>query len=656
MGVRILEGLAADCAEALFDRYFQALDDGLSSQSVLALVEPQTRQSWMARLDASGRERLEDRVMTPFSWVKRELELWWPAIEARLVAPRDPLLAIEPMIVQMDMAQYLMERFTAPYRQATDAFRQSRTPRGLRYIHLLDSLARGIENLLSPAEIAERLATGVGRPEERIVLADVGPCLERYRESMLAHRLLDQALAWDCFVNLLLVDPRYRAHLAASTRMLLVEALDEATPLALRAYQIVAEGCERVCFGFRRDGGQREYLGADPAAARQAWPEADIEEVSSGGASIEAAGKQGLVLIERTGYLDMLEALAQDLALALEGSSPGDLAIVAPSLDPLLIFWLRSKLATFGLPLVLEAGSHRLLDHPSAEALLSAALLAPAGPLADRLTRDQWLGLLEHVTGGDPFALAPIAGRLAVSSDLPDRMELAELSDAQARRFGRLVGWLARQGSEPARSLSGLLASAFSSVLGPCLVEQTRGEGLSLDGPGPGRLAQMAKLVDAAERFDRVLDRLGEPDAVMHRLGLLCGFLRSGAIAERSDPGLAPEQAVVLATASQLSQGARAFDIQFWLDVASARWWKSDARELTNARVLRRTRPLGPYGPDEDQRDMDAKLDRVLLACAARTRREIRAYASIFDAAGRENTGGLVDRLAGKTSAEGIFA
>ncbi len=702
MGVWILEGLASDCSEALFERYCQALDDGNSGASILALVDSRSRDRWLARLAGSWRARQEDRIMTPYSWIKRELELWWPRVEERSDLPPPPAgkRVDLPVFVQIDLAQYLMERITAPYRARSGAFAGSRTPEALRYIHLLDTLARGVENQLSPAEAIERLRAAA-RPVDLPALDGVAPCIELYREALLRHRILDQALAWELFTTVLLEDPLYRAHQQATTRVLLVEALDEATPVAAQAYAVVAESCAEAVLGVREDGSQRAYVGADAAGARARWPEAVRVAVPARTPSLASLGHslrqalaprppagtgddpqfppgEQLVVRETSGYLEMLAAVVDDLALTLRDTPPADVAIVAPALDPLLIFWLRSKLAGLGYELVVRAGSHRLLDHPPAAALLTLARLGvgPADPdraasdLADRRrlgtpARHEWLGLLERLTAADAFALAPIADRLATEPSL----DLAGLTELVARDLANLAplaaeglpGWVHEARLEPPLTLAALLGGAFAAVLGPCLVARDRKRHPAAPGAAPAGLSEagqrelghMAQLCATAERFDAVVERLGTGGTLAERLADFAGFLASGAIADRPYFGGQPHQdAVVLATASWFAQQGDPVAVQFWLDTRALSWRKSDARELTNPMALRRDRPAGPYLLSEDERDQDAKLGRTLLACCARATRQIRTYAALVDATGREQAGALAELLGDRMSAE----
>ncbi|MBU6428613.1 MAG: hypothetical protein KGR26_06370, partial [Cyanobacteria bacterium REEB65] len=627
------------------------------------LVEPQTRLRWLEPLDqaAGVASRLEDRILTPFGWIKRELELWWPVIDAAIEGKP----GLEPRIVQIDMAQYLMERFSRPLR-AAGALRGARTPPVLQNIHLLDALARGIENRLDLAEVSQRLLAA--SPQAAAMLGGVPECLEAYRQGMRKHRLLDQALTWEAFANALLHDPRYRERLATTTRVLVVEALDEATPLALEVFQTVAASCTDVFYGLRTDGGQRRYLGADPAAARESLADRAIVSAAAEGSSLVSIGRwiqaslsgnpapppanPSITYAERTTYLDMLQALLDDVEQWLTGSAclaPADLVILAPSLEPVLLFCLRDRLAALGHDLYVLSGSNRLVDYPHAAALLALGTLATAP--TDPLPRHDWLWILQLTTGLDPFALAALADSLSTAPELPEphALPIAEAIPG----YQRLFTWVSTSRSNPPATLGDLYGTAFAQVL--------RREALSKtpDPPGhpgssglPGEVAlrelsQLAQVVDAAERFTAIADRLGDGGTLSERVARFGQFLWSGAIAERPFFDREPHRhSVVLATASQFAQRGDRVAVQAWFDTSSSRWWKSDARELTNAQALRRQRAPGPYTPDEDQRDMDAKLGGLLVACSARATREIRAYSALVDATGREQFGGLAEPLA----------
>ena len=112
--------------------------------------------------------------------------------------------------------------------------------------------------------------------------------------------------------------------------------------------------------------------------------------------------------------------------------------------------------------------------------------------------------------------------------------------------------------------------------------------------------------------------------------------------------------AVTLATAAKYAEDGPPVAFQFWLDVGATTWWKGDARELTNPRVLSRRWAGGPYTPEQDEADQDAKLGRILWTNCLKVRRGMRWFASLVDAEGREQTGALphvMDALAARVRA-----
>ncbi|MBM3275942.1 MAG: hypothetical protein FJZ00_12375, partial [Candidatus Sericytochromatia bacterium] len=168
------------------------------------------------------------------------------------------------------------------------------------------------------------------------------------------------------------------------------------------------------------------------------------------------------------------------------------------------------------------------------------------------------------------------------------------------------------------------------------------------------RVGELAQLISAAERFDAVDEQIGQVwGAEGDRQGGMAGlarrfraFLTRGQFAERAFDGVPSDgREVRLYSSSQFARERPWVDVAFWLDVSSPAWWKPDARELVNVRVLEASRPLGAYGLKEAQADGDAKLARTVLACAASVRERIHAYASVSDYEGVEQPGGLLDFL-----------
>ncbi len=621
MPVELLVGLSLDVSDALFERYCRLAGE-LGDGRVLALVETRAQQQWACRLRLSGRARAEDRVFTPGAWIRRELDVWWPLVEAGLEADgwsRTAGTPAEPLLVQADAAQELMAACAEPYVLGSGAFVGARTPPSLRHVHLTDTLARAAEQELDLDEACRRLISGAATPDAAAHRQHVLPCLQAYRDTALRHRVLDAGLAWWVFGRYVLPARQFQEYLGAGIGALLVEGLEAASPLLQRVVRTAAAGAAHVALGWRVDGAGVPSVGLDGAGVPD-WPGALLVETPAGGPSAALAGARvagilrwdgapsqpnggsdlglrncGMHLFESGTYPEMLDRVVADAAAARRAGL--QVAIVLPRVTQLQLWWLRQGLQRLDLPIIVSAGTNRLVDYRPVRVALALACLAVPDAAWEPLDRDVWTDILEEITGADAYVVAGLADELAAdpsavlawasrgpghdaewdsewdSEPDGDDDERAATSDERAATSGgsgsadggdwadvgpllagiprqaapaggtplatdalnRLRGWAA-QVRNTKISLAGIFRLAFARVLAP-----RKGD---LDGPA-GHVAweradQINQLVSAAERFQALDERLGgrwgTREAAPGLGGLVsrfCQFLLAGGFAER---------------------------------------------------------------------------------------------------------------------------
>ena len=696
--------------EALQDRYRHLLTNITSSDHVLVLTP--ARAAWeelLRTLDAPTGAR---RVHTPLGFIQQELALWWPAVDENLAALGIPAArgVAGPAFVAIDLAQHLVERFAAPLADEEGGLVPgARSPARQQRLQVLDALARGVESFagLLPAEAAppdgalaallheagieapapaRRLAAGIAArldacyaPGQRAAAfaPRMGAAIAAYAGGMLRWRMMDHALALAVYAELLWPDPRYRARFHEATRWLLAEDLDELPARWLAIVHDALAGGTRGVLVLKSDpgapdprtafkGGLREYVGAARdrawaiaprpqvvASAAEAPPLADLGRALAEGLRerprrAEVAPGRVKLRLDAYAVPEMLEAVAQDLAALLPTVPPSRIALVTPSLSPMLIWSLRARLERLGVPLYVFAGTNMLTDHRAVRLLLTLARLCHPGWAAPP-SRFELLEVLEAVTGQNPLKLGRLApalcpdGRLCDPDDLPDEL------DADARlRYAHLMGFLARHEGE-APDLEAFFREAFAEVWAP--FQPRHAPGSPADEAAAREVSQIGQLIELAARFRDVDQRLeGDADGRGRRF---LDYLRAAPIAERPFFKREPHTgAIMLATASQLAEKgfaepAEKLDHLIVLDFGSERWWKSDRKELTNARVLAADRPVGPYDPEEDERDRHEKLARVLQACCLKVREAMWVHACLTDEEGRENLGDLPNLIGG---------
>ncbi|MBM3270308.1 MAG: hypothetical protein FJZ01_21960 [Candidatus Sericytochromatia bacterium] len=302
------------------------------------------------------------------------------------------------------------------------------------------------------------------------------------------------------------------------------------------------------------------------------------------------------------------EMLGRASAEAVAGFAAGrTVALVVPGMTSLLAWWFRRALAEAGVPLVVSAGTNRLTDH--APVRVALALAAHAFPVAGGPERDPdlWQDALEAVDGD--------AGRIEAWADAARALPLS-LAGVFRLAFGRLLAPAGRTAADwqVADAISQLASAAERFAAADARMEGAWGR------PGDGAPG----LAGQAWRFRE--------------------FLLAGHFAAR--PGLVappPAGAVRLTTLRRFAEDGEAADLVLLLDASAPSWLRSGAREICNANVLRPDRPAGPYLPAEEREDAIRALASDLSRAAAWAQGEAHLLASLADAEGGDQPGGLAD-------------
>lgn len=724
---RYLAGMPFEAlSQALWGRYQALLTSGISSDRILVWLENATRSQWTSLLKGDPEEHIQpearptaasaglqvatgaQRVHTPAAFIKEELRLWWPIVEEQLEVWGFPSLGpdgiaqaySDPCFVAIDLAQYLMNRFTTDLRtEGANCLEGVETPPHLQNIQLLDALARGIENGYSlrsddetpPAQhlarrIAKRLNEGAGETRNTTaIFAGVEACLRAYIEKMLAHRCLDHGLQLELYASVLFEHPLYRKNLLGRLSHLLIERMDELPPRyhhlirTLEAEGVAIYSTLQLDSGLNGPirGGLRAYVGADATGAwelAQSWNQETFEPPaqSAAQAALAAVGRAlhdhllggeacplalppgVIVRSDSYVYEEMLDSAVTDLFELLDhGVEREEVAFVAPAIDAFLLWGLKNRLEARDIPLYVFAGTNRLVQHRAVRILLTMAKLvhpewqSPPG-------RYEWIELLEVVTGLNPLLLGRLADKMTSDHGLghPDQLELLgeSLTEASRLGYGELFHWIERQ-REARLELPAFLRAAFAQRYAPARMLATRTP--SEEEAWQREVSQIGQLIELSESYQALLKRVGPPQG--HNSEPRHGswewsflrFLYAGTIAERPFFRREPHRvSVMLASASQLAEkgnGGRDRPLRhlYLLDFGSTRYLKRDRKELTNARVLAPSWQGGTYGIEVEEHDAAEKLAKTLWSLCRLPSESLRVFASMTDAEGREQAGEL---------------
>lgn len=632
-------------------------------------------------------------ILTFDGLARRVIRLFWPLIGERagFAHPTRP-----PVFLTVETAQYFMDQIIAPLIERERYFEAITIERTRLLSQLLDNLNKAALIGIPLSEVAERLkGAWTGEATHRRVFDQVGECVQRFRQYCLAHNLLDFSLQIDTFVQHLYPQPAVQAYLFERYRHLIVDNLEEDTPVVHDLLSEWVRRCESAFIVYDESGGHRIFLGADPrSAARLAeacehrWelthplaaPSDVLHLAYHIGLSLNRKGLEGLLrqmhgattpdfrrIVRTPGerecrfHPQMLDWVAEQIEHLVrgEGVSPGEVVVLAPFVGDALRLALLDRLAARAIPARSHRPSRALWDEPAARCMLTLAQLAHPHWQLPPPKFDVMLALMQAIAGLDlvrAWLLTEVVYRPHQTPWLGSFQNVqgdtrARITPAVGDRYERLRVWLLDyHASLPAgeEAVDHFLGRLFGEVLshyGFGFHPHAAAPGMSyaLDG---ARIA--AQLIESARKFRQALELVPGLSA---ELPLGARFVRMvqrrllAATYLPDMPGTAAE-AVLLAPAYSFLMMNRYVDYQFWLDIGSMGWWERIYQPLTHPYVLRRDWEAGrPWNDEDEFNARQETLYRLVVGLAYRCRRGIYMGISDLSEQGYEQQGPLLRAL-----------
>jgi hypothetical protein len=452
---------------------------------------------------------------------------------------------------------------------------------------------------------------------------------------------------------------------------LIVDNVEEDIPLAHKVLRAWLDRCDSALVICDRDAGYRIFLGADPEGGgrlaeackeRVRWTGSRVasEDVlrlgqelgrSLGGSSEMTEGDmwEALAFKEEPDrfYPQMLDWAAEEIKrLVDEGTSPGEIAILAPFVGDALRFSLLTRLEGLGIPARSHRPSRALRDEPAARCILALAKLAHPewNDLPDRF--DVALALDQAIDGLD-LVRAHILAQIVFQprrEGLPLGTFEGILSDVQQRitfsagdRFDHLRAWLEAYAEDGPQPLDHFISRLFGEVLGQPGFRYHR----DLEaGRAVANLAEsMRKFRRAAGPLGKGADDLNHEYVRMVEAGVLSAlYLETWRESQ--------EDTVLVAPAYTFLMANRPVDYQLWLDAGSEGWWERIYQPLTHPYVLSADWPEGRLWTDEDEMgSRRERLLRLILGLVRRCRKRVYLGYCQYGEQGYEGRGPLLMAL-----------
>jgi len=612
-------------------------------------------------------------TMTLGGLARRMIDLFWPMIgrDTGVASPNQP-----PQFLTLETAQYYMAHIVRPLMDEEGYFGNLTINRNRIYSQILDNLNKAAVVGFSNQEIGNRLkAAWIGDIAQFNIYDDVQACASRFQYFCLEHNLLDFSLQVEIFIKLLWPTPICRTHLTHSYRHLIVDNIEEDTPVS---HDILSEWLpdfDSALMIFDEEAGYRYFLGADVQSAfslkRKCQRVIEFKQnlVNAAGISQIKAGvrhavaqlegmpqenkpelnllKSGLVIPKDNNkyFPDMVKWVAEQIKILVdEGVPPGEIVVLAPFMPDVLRFTLSNQLDEYNIPHISHRPSRALRDEPATQAMLTLASAAfPAWKMLPKriniafalmqvidgldFVRAQLLTAYAYDENAENFPLRPFE---AVPIGVRDR-----ITYRVGERYDLLQNWL----KAPQNSNSDTLDFFLSRMFGEVLSQPGFGFHNDLDSGNT-----IANLIESIQKFRWVVgDQIPKERFSIGKEYIQ--MVQDGVIAAQYIRTWEGEKnnAVFLSPAYTFLISNHPVDVQFWLDVGSPSWYQRLEQPLTHPYVLSRHWIQGDvWDAEKEMYAAQKSLQRLAIGLLNRCREKVYLGISELDVRGYENRGLLV--------------
>ncbi|MDW7754146.1 MAG: hypothetical protein SCH68_03150, partial [Brevefilum sp.] len=197
---------------------------------------------------------------------RRMVDLFWPlvGIDAGFGTPNKA-----PNFLTLETAQYYMAHLVRPLIEEKGLFDSLTINRNRIYAQILDNLNKAAVVGFPYEEIGGRLKSAwVGDIEQLHIYDDVQFCADQFRSFCLENNLLDFSLQVEVFLKHLWTSPMCRSYLSQFYRHLIVDNIEEDTPVTHDILKEWLPDFESALIIFDQEAGYRSFLGADVESAQ----------------------------------------------------------------------------------------------------------------------------------------------------------------------------------------------------------------------------------------------------------------------------------------------------------------------------------------------------------------------------------------------------
>lgn len=605
--------ISSNKTEKLVASYVKLLNSGVDSSRILVLLQNSNRkndfiQKTLENLTIDSLEKLQ--VYSFFGLVYNTISDNWAKIENLISDDRNT--KILPNLTGLEISQYIFKQIIQDIKFEGYNSKKSLLHQLFRRYSLI------VQNNLSDKDVKWR-SDSVLRES---FAPDAKLAIDKLKKKTLELRAFDY-LRQSLIFNYIYTHEDYFKNI----EYLILDDADEITPICIDFVKYLKPQLKDVFIGYDAKGSSRSgYLSASKNAV------AKLQEVF-GGEIQQCAPKTNLIKDAETIFANVINQTATklnyftltslskrakmfDLAtekvkdLINNGIKPCDIAIITPVIDDMLKFCIKEELSPYA-NIVSLSGSEKIVQNRIVKAILTI------------------LKLCNENCELDEFELRSVFEFLQIP--LKYCKEIFEKFNLK----GGLVDYEFSL-EEYTQSYKSLLAAIEEIPKIEKLSQQVYAiyeKLVDVKKYSKEELKKFSFFISQIEDYENVLD-IENSEIIKN--------IENSIISENPYSTLEIKDSdLVVATPQKIVDNQLRTKFQIWLDVSSDEWIKSDTGPLYNAWVMQADWDKDEFTIQDNielSRQKTARILRKLVLCA---KKQIFAYASLFDSSGIENFGGI---------------
>lgn len=664
-----------------FQQWSQQQQDysgAMPPQALVLAANDDNRRDLTQRFAIAVRGRYPIVSKTPLGFISEETILFWPLIFEQL-----HLKAQFPLRLRPETEQELATQLWRSHLDHLDIPAGHSEWRLVR--RSLDLLQLAGASCTPTEEIPHILALGLsgqGWENDPDLWQGMGKKLLEWRQWCLERGFLTYGIIYELYWRYLLPHDTYQYHLTRRYQGVFADDLDDYPAIARSLLETLLNSGATGAFTFNPEGQVRLLLNADPEALEALSQRCIVEDLTLPPPSsntplfyqdeiVRAATEIGYIptlpsfiqSIQTVSRAALLRQTADSIVEAVRNNEvkPQDIAIIAPGLDPIARYTLIEILSHQGIAVEPLNEQRPLIGSAVARSLLTLlTLIYPGLPhLAQPEAIAEMLVVLSakrdaegHLSPQiDPVRAGLLAdycyqvdatGTCLLPPDSFDRWD--RLGSKATTAYQHLREWIAQQKQQQQqhnRKPSYFFDRAIQDFL-------DNGNALPYV-----QLSALRELMETAQHFWEVERRLRQSQSwersPTQAVAEFVQLLRRGTVTANAYPNrflgigeTAPHNAVTLATVFQYRSYRRSHAWQFWLDTSSHLWEQGGAAALFGAPLFLENWSGGLWLPEDEERENQARLERILKDLIARAEQRIYLCHSDLAVTGTEQSGVLL--------------